>query len=39
MDYLENLLHALGESENIGIHLKITHKSISVELDLNKSWW
>ncbi|WP_281747310.1 CfrBI family restriction endonuclease [Helicobacter suis] len=37
MDYLENLLHALGESENIGIHLKITHKSISVELDLNES--
>ncbi|WP_163566088.1 CfrBI family restriction endonuclease [Helicobacter suis] len=37
MDYLENLLHDLGESENIGIHLKITHKSISVELDLNES--
>ncbi|MDD6055066.1 MAG: CfrBI family restriction endonuclease [Helicobacteraceae bacterium] len=37
IDYLESLLESLGESENIGINIKISYKDISVELNLNES--
>lgn len=37
IDYLEGILSSLDSDENIGISIKISHKNISVELNLSES--
>lgn len=37
IDYLEGILNSLEGDENIGISIKISHKNISVELNLSES--
>lgn len=37
IDYLEGILSSLEGDENIGISIKISHKNISVELNLSES--